>query len=167
MNTVENIEQQLDEILEMHIGSNTRLLEIVKQERLYIIHHELDRLEAMIEEKLALKKMITDSESQRAVLMPHFCRRYGLQEKQIRLEHIIGVVMEPYKTRYTQKHNILKSLLQTIRMAHDVNKRLIQKSVAFHERSFFLLFGLLKENVSYGASGEMTHSQKPLVNNIV
>ncbi|MBU1863484.1 MAG: flagellar protein FlgN [Candidatus Omnitrophica bacterium] len=161
------IEQQLDDILEKHVMSNNKLLELIKKERHCIIHNELEALAEINEEKLAFKNAIAEIEKERMALMDSFRARYDLEAKTTRLKDLIGVVEEPFKTGYEQKRKKLKSLLRMIKISHEGNKKLIQKSLCFHEKSFMLLFGLTKEKVGYAPSGEIVHNQKRLIDNVV
>ena len=69
---------------------------------------------------------------------------------------------EPYKSQYKEKQGILRDLLRRIKITHDGNKMLIERTLSFQERSFMLLFGLTRQHVRYGSAGDVQHDQKHL-----
>ena len=166
MNESEHLEHQLDDILTHYIECNRKLLDLIKNERHHIIHNELEALDRVNDEKLTLKEEITALETQRISLLHEFIKQYSLPKGQVRLEDLINVVPEPYKDNYKSKRETLRKLLRNIQMTHDGNKMLIERSLNFQERSFMLLFGLTRQNVRYGATGEVQHDQKLLVDSV-
>ena len=162
MNNHGHIEHILDEILAQHIECNKKLLELIRRERQYIIHNELEALDGVNNEKLSLKDAIAMLETRRASLLPQFIKQYGLSKGHVRLEDILQAVPEPYKRQYKEKQGILRDLLRRIKITHDGNKMLIERTLSFQERSFMLLFGLTRQHVRYGSAGDVQHDQKHL-----
>ncbi len=166
MNAHERVEYHLDSILEKHIECNTKLLDMIKEERHYIVHNVLDKLEKISEEKMVVRDAINALENERMVLMPHFNERYAIGKKEVRLEDIIDAVPQPYKTRYTHKRVCLKKLLEDIKIAHEGNKLLIQQALTFHEKAFSLLHNLAQTQLGYGQGGEATHDEHRLCDRV-
>ena len=63
MNNHGHIEHILDEILAQHIECNKKLLELIRRERQYIIHNELEALDGVNNEKLSLNEACISSSS--------------------------------------------------------------------------------------------------------
>lgn len=166
MNTHERIEFHLDTILEKHIECNSKLLDLIKEERQYIVHNTLEKLDAINQEKMMLREAINALERERMVLMPHLRDRYNIAREDVRLDDVVEAVNEPYKTRYRHKRVCLKKILDDIKIAHEGNKLLIQQSLSFHERAFNLLYNLKSQQVGYGEDGGTRHKEGRLCDRI-
>ncbi len=166
MNEDKRIESILDEILAQHIELNKKLFELIKNERHCLIHNKLDALDEVNNEKLALRCEIAEVEKKRMMHITDFVKKYGLSKAHVRLEDIICVVPEPYKSSYKMKRDLLRNLLKKIKILHDGNKIFIQRSLNFQERAFMLLFGFTQQKVQYGARGEVQHNKKPLFDSV-
>lgn len=166
MKVQESLEQHLIEILENQIECNSQLFELMRRERESIVHNDFEKLESANLEKMTVKSAIEQLENERQSLMPRFIQMYQMQQKVPRLDDIINVVKEPFKSIYKEKQAELKKLLHHMQIAQAANKKLIQKSLSFHERSFNLLYRLTNQNLGYGAQGEIKHAQTRLIDSV-
>ena len=163
MENNKSIEDVLAVILEEHSVSCARLLEIIRQERQHIIHGRVDELEHVIEEKAGLQEDIAELETRRLSLVKEFARKYRIDTTEPHLEDIIAVVDESYGTHYKLLQKRLRKVFKQIELMHEGNRILIARSISFQERSFMLLFGVTKDRVRYEKDGQVTHSNKPLI----
>jgi len=167
MKTDVQIEKLLGEILAKHNAKGESLLALIKRERRFIIHADLEGLKSATQEKITLKEEITSLEELRLKLMPYFVKAYGFDSSAIQLNAIIEKVDEPYATQYRKLQKKLRKTFNAIQRVHDGNKILIRRSVAFQEQSFMLLYGLTNNQVRYEKNGHVTHDRKPLIDSVM
>ncbi len=160
-------DEMLDDILARHIAYNEELFTLIKNERQYIIHSNIELLEEATEKKISLKSKITKLEKSRAQLMPYLAHAYSLKKETITLSELISVVGDDYRERYEEKQTQLRALLKKIQHVHEGNKRLVEKAINFQERMFMLFYGLKQGDVAYGASGTVEKNRKPLIDSVV
>ncbi|MDF2721737.1 MAG: hypothetical protein K0Q59_1412 [Paenibacillus sp.] len=144
---MEVIIQTLDQLIEVH----RRLLELSEQKRKAIIGNEVDAIMQMTQREAKLIRLADQLEAQRADAVQAYMRSrnmYVTSAITIQTLSKIAVRLEEKQALATRREELLQ-LIDKIKQVNDLNRQLIQQSLAFIDFSLDLIAGPAEQEAVY------------------
>ncbi|RAP73938.1 flagellar protein FlgN [Paenibacillus montanisoli] len=137
--------------LEQQADVYSQLLALAKEKTPYLVHNQVDRLNAAIQKERKLLKTAEELEQQRMRLSgQYFTSLNMLRYKGGKISEMIRTVTSPQdKIRLTIVHTELTGLLDELQKVNQLNQQLIEQSLKFIDYSIDLMVEKPIDDITY------------------
>lgn len=122
---------QLLQILNYQLELYSTLLQLAREEQKILVENRSKDLEPVLEQEDQIIFNIEEVDKTRRVMFQRVASMLGIERDAVTLQKLIGRVVEPYSTEFSNKYNQLAETIDDLNNVNQLNSQLINNSLDY------------------------------------
>ncbi len=156
---MEEMYNQLLRTFDKQITTYNDMLKLANKKTRVVIESKISELDELlkIEQDLILK--IADIENKRAEIVNKIAEALKIDKKNLNVTKLIKLIENPLKTELQQKQRLMLDVLDKVKNANELNRKLIQHALEYIEFSINVMTNTSIPNTTYQKQGQANQAK--------